>query len=305
MTRLRARALAQPVTPLLYARGSVLGSSRAAAYIDIGGFVTAVTARGVPMMPNGISVDAAQMPAFPPGGIARFAGDVVVVGETTIELHDALLWSPGVTRNIGGRPEDVNRRARAVLQGCGVDAVAEPSRLVRSLDTAGLSLARDRGGEDVVVAALTAVRGRDLPGLIEASDGLIGRGCGLTPEGDDFLGGIAAALVAFGAAAEWDSPTLRHGLTVRALAHRTTALSATLVELAASGLVVRPLLSVVDLEAPGHQWRPALRRLIPIGHTTGRAWAVGCGAAALMLCCSRKRVLTSPRYARPSHQSFA
>jgi len=92
---------------------------------------------------------------------------------------------------------------------------------------------------------------------------LIGRGPGLTPEGDDFVAGMAGVLAAAG----------RHDIVAallgRDLRRRTTALSATLLELAARGLGPEPLQAVLAGRAS------ALPRLLAMGHTSGRAYARG------------------------------
>jgi hypothetical protein len=277
MTLLHATALAQPVSEHLREPGRVLGCGRDAAYIEHGQFVVAITARSVPMMPNGITVNAGQLPSIPPGRAVDCAGHKLVIGDTTVELARARDWTPAVIQNANHPPEDVSGRGRAVLRDCGVASSTDPSRLADSLVGAGLSVGSERDGKDAVTAALTGISKRNPAELVHAAARLIGGGGGLTPEGDDFLGGIAAAHVAFDAATE-----LRF-LPVAELRRRTTGLSATLLELAAAGFVVEPLLPVLDVDAPAAQWRPALRRLLAIGHTTGRAWAMGCGAAALLL----------------------
>jgi hypothetical protein len=101
---------------------------------------------------------------------------------------------------------------------------------------------------------------------------LIGRGPGLTPEGDDTVA-ATAAVVAVGPwpAAEkaaWLSAALGPDLR-----ERTTSLSATLLELAAEGQVAEPLQALLA-------GRPsALARLLRIGHSTGRAYALAAARA--------------------------
>jgi hypothetical protein len=95
---------------------------------------------------------------------------------------------------------------------------------------------------------------------------LIGRGPGLTPEGDDFVAGMAGVLAA----------ARRHGdvaaLLGADLRRRTTALSATLLELAARAMGPQPLQAVLGGSAG------ALRELVALGHTSGRAYARGAAA---------------------------
>jgi hypothetical protein len=108
-----------------------------------------------------------------------------------------------------------------------------------------------------------AVRERDAERAAEIARRLIGRGPGLTPEGDDVVAATAAVLAAGGE---------RWNLLPDDLRARTTALSATLLELAARGAIAEPFHAVLN-GAP-------LRRLTGLGHTTGRTYAAS-GAAAL------------------------
>ena len=112
-----------------------------------------------------------------------------------------------------------------------------------------------------------------------AADRLVGRGPGLTPEGDDILGGAAIGLRALGPAAG-----LAPGRTAALIAalcppdvrRRTGALSATLLELAVRGAAPEPvhrLLAAGDREA-------ALADLRRLGASTGGAIAAGIALAA-------------------------
>jgi hypothetical protein len=92
---------------------------------------------------------------------------------------------------------------------------------------------------------------------------MIGRGSGLTPEGDDFVAGLAGVLAAAG---RHDEVAALIGADLR---RRTTALSATLIELSALGFGPEPLQAVLA----GHA--DSLPRLLAIGHTSGRSYAAG------------------------------
>jgi hypothetical protein len=100
---------------------------------------------------------------------------------------------------------------------------------------------------------------------------LIGRGPGLTPEGDDFVAGLAGVLAAAG---RHDDVVALIGADLR---RRTTALSATLLELAARGMGPEPLQAVLAGRAS------ALPRLLAMGHTSGRAYAHGARVGLAML----------------------
>lgn len=117
-----------------------------------------------------------------------------------------------------------------------------------------------------------AVESRDPSLAASAGARLIGRGGGLTPEGDDLVCGVAAVI----AVGDWPG-ALREawlGALIGAdLRRRTTALSATLLELAVGGMGPEPLQALVAGDPT------ALARLEAIGHSTGRAMARGAAVA--------------------------
>jgi Protein of unknown function (DUF2877) len=155
------------------------------------------------------------------------------------------------------------------------DAVWDPTLRIVAAD-----LVAD-GPEDLV----RAVESRD-PSLAAAAGARwIGRGGGLTPEGDDLVAGVAAVV----AASTWP-PALREAwlaaLVGADLGSRTTALSATLLELAVRGMGPEPLQALVAGDASAYD------RLVALGHSTGRAIARG---AAVGLSVGRMDPLTTPR----------
>ena len=124
--------------------------------------------------------------------------------------------------------------------------------------------------EDDELAA--AVRSRD-PALAATVGGrLIGRGGGLTPEGDDVVAGLAA-VVAAGPWPQAEREAWLAALLGTGLRRRTTALSATLLELAAAGMGPEPLQAWLAGDAAARE------RLAGIGHSTGRAIARGAALA--------------------------
>jgi uncharacterized protein DUF2877 len=138
-----------------------------------------------------------------------------------------------------------------------------------------LTLPADRAA---LGATMLAALGRPAQPSLAAGDPaaagaeLIGRGEGLTPEGDDVVAGAAAVLAAAGWSAEWVDALLGSDLR-----RRTTALSATLLELAAQGMGPEPLQAVLA-GRPG-----ALERLLALGHSSGRAYALGAATALTLL----------------------
>lgn len=116
--------------------------------------------------------------------------------------------------------------------------------------------------------------------LREAPARLLGRGPGLTPEGDDVLAGAAAGLHALGPAAGLApaaAARLAAALCPPDARARTGALAATLLELAAGrGAAPEP---VHRLLGPGDR-EAALADLRRLGSSTGAAIAAGIALAA-------------------------
>ncbi|MBW3602493.1 MAG: DUF2877 domain-containing protein, partial [Actinobacteria bacterium] len=133
-------------------------------------------------------------------------------------------------------------------------------------------------GERAVGALLGAARARSAAAAGAAAAALLGRGQGLTPAGDDLLAGFVAAAVALGPE-DWARRCVA-GVLEQRPRDRTTALSATLLELAARGEVVQPARPLLDLDAGEAAWGRALSRLLRVGHSTGRAYALGIGLSA-------------------------
>ena len=204
-------------------------------YVDLDGFVVVVVGPSGPLLPNGV-----VLTDRPTAGPLSLAG--------------ATVWDPTLHH-----PADPARLGTEILgtlergQSPPTSAVSEPSGQ-------GLSpLARAVAERDPALAAAAGAE-------------LIGRGPGLTPEGDDVLAGVAGVV----ASGPW--PEALRDAWVRALLgddlrRRTTALSATLLELAAAGMGPEPLQALVGGRVA------ALDRLLRVGHTSGRAYALGAATA--------------------------
>ena len=177
--------------------------------------------------------------------------------------------------------------------------VAGPHALVRELARIGLATAVDPEGAAALTLLFGAVGERDPELASAAVRDLLGRGPGLTPEGDDLLAGVAGALAVLGPAtgltdtssstpprrALPDGPVLDAMLEALApIPGRTTALSATLLTLALERRLPEPAGRLLDLRAAGETaWPAALARLERLGHGSGRAYAAGIAATALLL----------------------
>jgi hypothetical protein len=214
-------------------------------YVDLDGFVVVVVGRAGPLLPNGVVLT--DRPTAGP-----------------LSLEGATVWDPALHH-----PADPARLGTEILQ-----TLDQPSQRGQT------PLLQRGGGQSPVAPVTSAVSERGLSPLVRAvverdpllaavaGAELIGRGPGLTPAGDDVVAGVAAVV----ASGPWPGE-LRQGwvgaLLGVELRRRTTALSATLLELAAAGMGPEPLQALVGGRMA------ALDRLLRVGHTSGRAYALG------------------------------
>jgi hypothetical protein len=218
----------------VHARLAVVPTDPAVGQLELAaGFVALVTAPGTPWLPNAL----VQGPGPP------------------------VVWDP-VVASVDPGPA-LAARGAAILRALGV---ARPA-------AAGAALADSatRPPRAAVAALVEALGSGDVAARVRATLALLGRGPGLTPEGDDLLAGAAVVAAAVG-----DPLTLPPAL--RTL---TTSFSATLLELAAAGAGPLPVHALLD---PSREdWREALGELEGLGASSGRAIALGVGAAAAVL----------------------
>jgi hypothetical protein len=266
--------------------GTVLARFPGALHVEFGGFVVIVVRAGAPRLPNGIGLAAAAIDkiAAPAGAPARLTDAGLEAGQLAIG------WDPGrpprwtglVPRWDSASRRALEDRATAVLAACG-------GRGVRPAPIAALAridgFEAERGGGEAVATVIEAIGDRDPSTAARAGRLLVGRGPGLTPVGDDIVAATALTVAAMGGG--W--PAERRRAWLRALVppeprKRTTAVSATLLELATGGLGVAPVHRLLDPD-PGVARRLSgpVARLRRFGRTSGPAYATTVGAVALAL----------------------
>lgn len=266
--------------------GVVLGASGAAAHIEVDGFVIAVTPRGGPLLPNGIVVTGRHGSWPGPGSPVRVRPGRLDAGAEWVTWQatgtPSAIWDPALPVAEAGAAPAVRARAAAILEALGLPGGAAPEALAAALGDGHAGCAGD--GAELL---LRAVADRDPALAARAAAALTGLGPGLTPRGDDLLAGAASAVWAFGHAAGW--PAAERAAWLAALLRadrreRTTAVSVTLLELAATGRALEPAHGLLALGGPAEAaWPGALRRLCTTGHSTGRAYAAAIGATGLLL----------------------
>lgn len=141
-------------------------------------------------------------------------------------------------------------------------------------------------GPDALAACCAA---GDLAGAVEIAENLVGLGPGLTPSGDDVLGGLLIALrllggvITGGTKAVWLADWLGAAATSFA-GDRTTPLSATLLHCAARGQAAAEVAAVLHGFAGQEPLLPAIRKLLATGRTSGAdlAWGLSAGCRAAL-----------------------
>jgi hypothetical protein len=221
--------------------------------------------------------------AFPDAPYFDAAGEIVWVGARLPAMHPrAVVTVEPVTRGaaarLGALPSDGWSRP---LPSGGRTAVAAGARLHSNLASVGeprgfgslavggtppfpLDLAVGR-----VHALETAYRRDDAAAVFTASRALLGLGGGLTPSGDDLVGGalFGRRLVA-GDARPWRVLGERLAAEARAASH---AISAALLADLAAGASFAPLHALADALAAGDDVGAiaAARALVALGHSSG------------------------------------
>lgn len=107
--------------------------------------------------------------------------------------------------------------------------------------------------------------------ILQIADALIGLGAGLTPSGDDFLGGLLFALKTL-QTAHPDSDFINHAIPIEIYGSRTHLISFTLLKDLANGHAIAPLHQIINGLLSGESLEsiyPSVSQLTKIGHSTG------------------------------------
>lgn len=211
-----------------------------------------------------------------PRAVLATAPPAARAGDTLgVDVSGAARWAPPPG------PRDA-RAVAALAAGCrplvaSLDALGRPEGFAASLLAAARPAAT---GARLLERALPAARALaaacardDAPAAVDAAAGLVGLGPGLTPSGDDFVGGafFARAVLARAGAGEpsaWAAAAARLDAVA---AHRTHAISRVLLADLLRGEGWEPLHALVAglARADADAARRAAARLVGLGHCSG------------------------------------
>jgi hypothetical protein len=223
------------------------------------------------------------------GTCLRLGSDMV------IELANANLWMPRAVE-WSRPPEVVQVHLTEVLEairhrplkglGYALAWITRPAGCIDYSVVSSMDALLLHRAEPIIQELVTACRRRDLEGVMNAGLDLVGLGPGLTPSGDDYLGGLLFSAhhlrAADGVTFEKDGDLLRDLLCeARPL---TTRVSHTILSDLAHGHGPAPLhdlLSLLVQGSAGLPLRESVQQLIAIGHSSG--WDMLAGALTGML----------------------
>ena len=239
----------------------VLARPARATYLSVGAEILWLGGPGATLHPRAILVPAPH----PAHDVVRVEADALVP------------WRPAAPALQGLTAGDLARRWRTLA----VASLGAPGGFGVLLSGQPLAFPLATAGAAAVALARACARD-DAGRAADAALALLGVGGGLTPSGDDYVGGALFARALVGAArpdaaAAW-RPAARR--VVAAAAACTHPISAALLADLAAGHSWAPLHELVDALAAGaaDDVQAAARRLIALGHTSG--WDMLAGVAA-------------------------
>jgi len=245
-------------------RARVLARPGGAAFLTAAGEIVWLGPATAPLHPRAVLVSAVP--------------DVALGAELGVDIADVTAWAPATALDAGGVA-----RLRAGWR----DLTGDPSALGTAagfgvlLACAPLAFPLDGAADDARALAGACARD-DAAAATPAALALLGLGGGLTPSGDDFVGGALFARRLLAAAHLADAPGWNRlaGVVTEAAATRTHPISAALLGDLARGCGHAPLHDLVAALAAGEtaRARRAAASLVRLGHSSGWDMLAGLGA---------------------------
>ncbi len=229
-----------------------------AAWLQARGHVLVLASGDAIRLPNGVAL------TKPPDGVRSAAGERCLVGDGGLEVGNLRVnivrwWDP--------RPA--------------LDLVSGQSVIARCHEARQRFVVVDDGGLG------KALQSNDSAAVRHAMCGLLGKGEGLTPEGDDILVGLLAGLrllgPALGISGAGGMQAAIAPIVLTEAPFRTTALSAALLRHAVAGEVAEPVAIFMQALTGRGEMENASCGLETMGNTSGVATACGILLAAEFL----------------------
>jgi hypothetical protein len=238
--------------------GVLLGMSSNAAWLQARGHVLVLASGDAIRLPNGVAL------TKPAERVRSSAGERCLVGDGGLEVGNLRVsivrwWDP--------RPALESVSGRTLISRC-----KEARQRFACVDDGGLS---------------EALQSNDAAAVRHAMCGLLGKGEGLTPEGDDILVGLLAGWrllgPALGIPGAGGMQAAIAPIVLTEAPFRTTALSAALLRHAVAGEVAEPVAIFIQALTGRGEMEAAARGLETMGNTSGVATARGVLLAAEFL----------------------
>lgn len=260
---------------------------RACQLVVADGALLILSARDVPLAPNGLTLDGPRR-TLEDTGIR--VGQVVALGGSApadsgaawrVTLDAAATWEPcpPVHRVL---PQGLAERLRMARAAVVAEATGEsllPLRWASESDAAGLRPGVVRAAAAPARLLSGAAIRRDETSLVRAARGLAGLGPGLTPSGDDLLAGFAAAWTLVGESLDLDGAARRRvtEALLAGAARGASPLGRAWLEHACRGELLEPMTGFagVLLAEETRDVGTAVRGVLAVGSSSGTDWMVG------------------------------
>lgn len=265
-------------------RGRVVASTAGAMFLLRGdGGILWIQGAAAPMHRRAIGLAAAEVPRIEAGAPFLVAGKTLWIGDSvSVDLAGATVWAP--VRHRGGeatrRYGTLAVRIRELIGTIDDGGARELGRLLPFLcrRSGGEAVTPGSSGDPVfdaaaphAIAVARACRVLDAAALLRHAEALIGLGRGLTPSGDDFVGGLAFVLRQVpGLCPDSFARPLRSA--VQGWAGRTNGISFAMLGDHAAGCgteVEHEIAAVLRGDLRPSALGPAAARLVGIGHSSG------------------------------------
>jgi hypothetical protein len=277
-------------------RGQVLAGFSSAAYLNTEETeLFWLVPEGAPMHPRALQV-AGPFPKLVAGEAFCVQGERVSSAGLHVDFGAAFIWAaPPVRNDAALRVEQIPARVKeAFSTGLDSSQASGFGRLIPAvLALSAGEPAEERELDPVLAVAWPAIREmaqaclvHGMRGLLRQGNALVGLGEGLTPSGDDFLGGLLFCINTMQRLHPGyiDLDPSELALFVESAGQRTHAISFALLHDLANGQAVEPLHQLIQAvwgDRPPETIRQCASRLTQIGHSTG--WDLLTGALTGLL----------------------